>query len=69
MINAGLKEIQMKSYMNIIERSSKRINTIIEEFLKYQTQDEFFAKRYSIHQLLDEVVEMANDRIVLKNIS
>ena len=69
MINDGIKGMPIKSYMNIIERSSKRINAIIEEFLKYETKDEFFAERYSIHQLLDEVVEMAEDRMALKNIS
>lgn len=68
MINADIKAMPMKSYMDIIERNSKRINAIIEEFLKYHTIDESFEERYSIHQLLDEVLEMAEDRITLKNI-
>ncbi len=55
-------------YMDIIKRSSARINDLINDLLKGQKKDEIPTEKYSIHELLDEVIEMANDRLVLKNV-
>ena len=55
-------------YMDIIKRSSARINDLINDLLKGQKDDEIQQETRSIHQLLDEVIEMAKDRITLKNI-
>jgi len=56
-------------YLDIIRRSSARINHLIGELLKYQEPDKAQESRYSMHRLLDEVLEMAGDRIRLKNIT
>ena len=57
-----------KLYMEIIKRSSGKINDLINDLLKGQKMDEIQMEKHSIHQLLDEVVEMAKDRLALKNV-
>ena len=57
-----------RSYMDIIRRSSERINELINDILKEQEKDKILSEKHSIHKLLDEVIEMAKDRIILKNI-
>jgi signal transduction histidine kinase len=63
-----IKDKDLKIYLDIIIRNSERINNLIIELLKYQQADEVQAEKHSIQQLLDEVIEMAGDRIRLKNI-
>ena len=55
-------------YMDIIKRSSTRINDLINDLMKEHLKDEIKTERHSIHQLLDEVIELANDRLTLKNV-
>jgi signal transduction histidine kinase len=55
-------------YIDIIRRSSGKINDQINDLLKGQKMDEIQTEKHSIHQLLDEVVEMAKDRLVLKKV-
>jgi len=57
-----------RMYMDIIKRSSLKINELINDLLKGQQKQEIETEKYSIHQLLDEVIEMASDKIMLKNI-
>ena len=57
-----------RMYMDIIKRSSVKMNDLINDLLKGQPK-EIQEEKYSIHQLLDEVIEMASDKIMLKNIS
>jgi signal transduction histidine kinase len=54
-------------YMDIIKRSSAKINDLINDLLKGQKKEDRQTEKHSIHQLLDEVIEMASDRLVLKN--
>lgn len=61
--------IDQKKYLDIIMRSSVRINDLIVELLKYSQADEIQTEKHSISQLIDEVIEMTKDRIMLKNIS
>lgn len=58
-----------KLYLDIIRRSSARINQLVFDLLKYQEPDQVEGNSYSMHQILDEVLEMAADRITLKNIT
>jgi len=55
-------------YMDIIKRSTERINDLINDVLKEQEKDKIRSEKHSIHQLLDEVIEMTRDKIILKNI-
>jgi len=58
-----------QTYLDIIMRGSTRINDLINELLKSQSADNVHTEEYSIHQLLNEVIEMTEDRIRLKNIA
>lgn len=68
MLMPELNDMPLKKYIDIILRGSIQINTLINELLKYQQMDESRTEVHSIHQLLDEVLEMAKDRISLKNV-
>jgi len=57
-----------RMYMDVIKRSAVKINDLINDLLKGQQEHETETGIYSIHQLLDEVIEMAKDKIMLKNI-
>jgi signal transduction histidine kinase len=69
LIEAEVKNDDLKLYIDIIKRSSVRINGLINELLRYQQTDEVPADKHSTHQLLDEILETAKDRIALKNIT
>jgi signal transduction histidine kinase len=68
MLKAATKDSEMNMYVDIIMRSSIRINNLINELLKYQETDEENVYKYSLHKLLDEVLTISEDRIALKNI-
>jgi signal transduction histidine kinase len=69
MLAYAIKDDEPKLYLDIIRRSSVRINQLICDLLKYQEPDQEEGNRYSMHRLLDEVLEVAVDRIRLKNIT
>jgi len=69
MLESEIKSEELKTYLDIIMRSSIRINNLIRELLIYQQNEEVPAEKHSIHELLDEVIWMAKDRIMLKNIT
>src|SRR5580765_3118922 len=64
LLESAIKNDDLKAYLQIITRSSIRINSLMTEFLKHQLPDETISKKHSIHELLDEVIEMTNDRIM-----
>jgi signal transduction histidine kinase len=68
MLEASIKDNELKKYLDIIKRSSIRINSLVSDLLKYQQPDEAPTEKYSISELLDEVVQMTEDRLKLKNI-
>src|SRR5688572_23595802 len=68
-LQSAIKDNDLKIYLDIIMRSSIRINNLISDLLKHQQAYEVRSEKHSIHQLLDEVLEMAVDRIRLKKIS
>jgi signal transduction histidine kinase len=69
MLAYAIKDDEPKLYLDIIRRSSARINHLICDLLKYQEPGQGEGNKYSMHRLLDEVLEMAVDRIRLKNIT
>lgn len=69
MLKSAIKDKDLNIYLDIIMRSSMRINNLINELLKSRQTDEIHAEKYSIQKLLDEVLEMAEDRINIKDIS
>ena len=68
MLNSVVKDQDLKIYIDIIMRSSERINELINELLTTQLVNKLHPEKYSMHELLDEVVEMVDDRIKLKNV-
>jgi len=69
MLESIIKNDDLKIYLDIIMRSSRRINDLITELLKHQQADEVLVEEHSFHQLLDDVLEIAGDRITLRNIT
>jgi signal transduction histidine kinase len=64
----GLDEEQ-RQYLGVIERGAGRIKDLVSRLLTLDLAKEVNYEVYSLHQLLEEVVVAARDRIVMKNIS
>ena len=69
MLAYAIKDDEPKLYLDIIRRGSARINLLVCDLLKYQEPEQEESNKYSMHRLLDEVLDMAVDRIRLKNIA
>lgn len=69
MLESAIQNSELKKYLDIIMRSSARINDLVNELLEYKQVEEMETEKYSIHQLMDEVLEITKDRIMLKNIA
>lgn len=68
-LESTLKDADLKIYFDIILRNSARVNHLITRLLTSNLAHRETGHKYSIHHLLDEVIEMEQDRIRLKNIS
>ncbi len=64
-----LENTDHKVYLDIITRSSHRINNVINQLLLPQNLDEVVLEQISMHQLLDNVLNIVNDRITLKQVT
>jgi signal transduction histidine kinase len=69
MLKAEMKMGDIDKYVDIINRSSIRISEIVNEFLQSSRNDDSKRCHISINQLLDEILVIAKDRLILKNIS
>ncbi|HTI90581.1 MAG TPA: ATP-binding protein [Puia sp.] len=63
--NANSADIMLE----MIARNSARINLLITDLLNSTKFTELVYRRISVNQLLDETLELAKDRITLKNIT
>ena len=54
--------------LEMIHRNSNRINTLITELLNSTKFTELFHQKISIKKILDETLELAEDRMSLRNI-
>jgi signal transduction histidine kinase len=68
-LKSPLSDDAHKIYLDILTRSVSKINAAVTDLLNYLQADETQFKNHSVHQLLDEAVAMAEDRIVLKKIT
>jgi signal transduction histidine kinase len=57
------------TYLDIIKRASGRINELVSDLLVSSPLNDMEPSEHSIHQLLDEVLVMTEDRLRLKNIT
>ena len=62
------EESSSQLYLDIIKRNSERINVLITELLNSSKPSQLNFMKYSINKLLDESLELAMDRIILKEI-
>jgi PAS domain S-box-containing protein len=74
-INLSLEQIQSEvsndellSYFDIIKRNSKRINDLITDLLYSSKPTDVKTLKYSINDVLDETLDIAMDRLILKGI-
>jgi len=63
------RDEMQKSYMDIIQRNSLRINNIITELLNLAKPSELVLVENSLQEILDESLERTADRIKLNNIN
>lgn len=68
-IEPELNDEDHRLFVEIIRRNSRRINTLITELLNSFRQQETVLSRVSIHDLLDETLSEASDRLSLKKIT
>ena len=69
LLSLVIQDADKTVYLDIIRRSSLRINELLNELLQKQVEEETITEENSIHDLLDEVLEMAKDRILMKQIA
>lgn len=69
MLRSVTNNDDQKMFLDIISRGSGRINDLLLDLIAPVRAEEIKSEKYSIHQLLDEVLVMAEDRIMLKNIT
>lgn len=68
-LKSPAKVLDNKIYLDIIMKASGQINDLITDLLTSWQQGTIQDEKYSIHQLLDEVLARTEDRILLKNIT
>ncbi|WP_373552657.1 ATP-binding protein [Haliscomenobacter sp.] len=62
------KDPELADYLEIIERNSKRIGLLVTELLQTSNPGQLTLQAVTIHEVLEQTLEMAADRIALKNI-
>lgn len=67
MLGPLMVNVEGKQYVDIIKRSTARINFLVESLFKPQTKKRK-TDYYSVLQLLNEVIDSVKDRMFLKNI-
>jgi signal transduction histidine kinase len=68
MLRSPARSYESKLYEDIIMRSSTQINDLISDLLRSWQANEIQTGNYPIHQLVDEALALAADRIILKTI-
>ena len=63
-----LEDEQSRTYIDIITRSSKRIDNLISELLNSSKQGEMSIRPHSLQTIMDESIAAALDRLTLKRI-
>ena len=69
MLKSPTKVLDQMLYLDIIMKASGQINDLITDLLKTPQSGEMQLEKYTVPQLLDEALALAEDRILLKNIT
>lgn len=67
-IESEVKSQELIPLFEIIKRNAKRINDLITDLLKSSKPTEVTRKKYRLRDIIEETIQMAIDRITLKNI-
>ena len=65
---AKTKDDDIQKFLDIISKSAQRIDELVSELLKPSSGRRDFKETTSIHNLLDEVIQEADDRLLLKQV-
>jgi signal transduction histidine kinase len=57
-----------ETFLDVIIRASARINELVKTLLTHHQDLQMPSEDYSLHEIVDEVILLASDRILLKNI-
>lgn len=68
MLESTIQEEEQKGYLDIITRSSNRINLLITDLLKYLQTSDGLPEEQSFLHLLEKALEETADRMLLKKI-
>jgi len=68
MIEARAKNDDIKKYLEIISNGARRIEDLINDLLKPSAKNRYFSETVSLHKLIDEVIQLVDDRLHLKEI-
>jgi len=69
MLKAIITNDEQKGFLDMIIRGSRRINDILTDIHSVSGENEMNTGKHSVNQLLDEVLEMAGDKIQLNDIT
>ena len=67
-LESEISDPELGTYFDIIKRNVSRINNLLNELLQSAKPAEVKRIKYSVNTLLDETLELAKDRMALKNI-
>jgi signal transduction histidine kinase len=68
LINAESIDPSVDIYFDIIKRNLEQINTLVTDLILFEEKAQPQKSRLSINQILEDILEMAKDRILLKKI-
>ena len=69
LLESLIESDEQKMYKDIMSRNSGRISALIDDLLQYRPLNEEQIDKYSAQALLEQVLDMAGDRILLKGIT
>ena len=68
MLSQEMQDTDLRVYLDIIRRSSDRIVKILKDLVNQQKISDSAGADHSLHNMLDEVITLATDRINLKKV-
>jgi signal transduction histidine kinase len=69
MLESDSLDAEQKAFIGMIKKGVERINNLLTAFLASHKNEEIHSEMCSVHELLDEVLTVNEDRIVLRKVS
>ena len=67
-LKSGISDDRLIPFLNIIDRSSERIDELLKKLLDFRETDEPTEQYNAVYQLLDAALALTADRILLKQV-